>query len=186
VRASYSANIAHLVNPEGKGTLYNLGCYPVSLLQLVMQTVCGHDMFRDRLTQGVGNLSTSDANVIEAAASVRFGNGVLANLHSTDCYGNSHEFSVSGDNGVLRFETNPWLPVAGPNTISWSPFGGQREDIVVVSDHDAFVHQIQMVERHVAAGDTEPARPSPRLADSIEIMEMLTEWEALCRESTTT
>lgn len=184
VRGSYAANIAHLVNPAGMGTIYNLGCYPVSLLHLVIQTMSGHDVFRDRTTLGVGNLSEHDHNVVDAAMIVRFGNGVLANLQSSDSYGNGSEFAVGGENGVLRFETNPWLPVAGANVITWTPFEGVQETIIVEDDFDAFTHQVKMVERNVAAGRTEAERPSPRLSDSIEIMEMLTEWETLCRKGT--
>ena len=49
-----------------------------------------------------------------------------------------------------------------------------------MSEHDAFFHQTKLVERCVTAGQTEADRPSPRLADSLEIMELLTTWEALC------
>lgn len=182
VRGSYAANIAHLVNPAGMGTIYNLGCYPVSLLHLVIQTLSGHDSFRDRATQGVGNLSETDGNVVDAALMIRFGSGVLATIQSSDSYGNGSEFAVTGDNGVIRFDTNPWLPVAGQNAITWTPFDGEAETIIVDDGLDAFAHQVAMVERHVAAGRTEAERPSPRLSDSIEIMEMLTEWETLCRK----
>ena len=95
-------------------------------------------------------------------------------------YGNTSEFSVAGDGGVLRFETNPWLQEPGDNMISWQPHGGDKEMIVVHDDHDAFYHQIKMVEAHLAAGDLQAERPSPRLQDSLEIMGALTEWEALC------
>ncbi|MFT7474730.1 MAG: putative dehydrogenase [Verrucomicrobiales bacterium] len=181
IRGSYAANIADLVNPQGMGTLYNLGCYPVSLLQLVMQACFGDDAFHERTLKSVGNLSDSDGTVVDAACVVRFGNGVLATLQSSDSYGNGSEFAVGGDRGTLRFETNPWLPLGGENVIIWDPFEGGVERIVVHDEHDAFFHQIQMVERRVAAGGLEAERPSPRLSDSIEIMEMLTDWEAQCR-----
>ncbi|MDW3179270.1 MAG: Gfo/Idh/MocA family oxidoreductase [Acidimicrobiia bacterium] len=185
VRGSYAANIAHLVNPEGKGTIYNLGCYPVSLLHLVIQTMGGHDSFACRTTHGGGNISKVDGNVVDAALTVHFESGVLASLQSSDSYGNGSEFAVGGDNGVLRFDTNPWLPVAGPNVMTWTPFDGDPETIVVDATEDAFGYQISMVERNVREGRTQAERPSPRLADSIEIMEMLTEWESLCREGST-
>lgn len=41
IHASYAANIAHLVNPAGRGAIYNLGCYPASLVQLVVDTLSG-------------------------------------------------------------------------------------------------------------------------------------------------
>ncbi len=183
IRGSYAANIAHLVNPHGGGSIYNLGCYPVSLLHYVVQTMCGEAAFSARRMSGVGNRSMQDGNVVDAAMSVRFDNGVLASVHSTDSYGMEHEFAITGTNGTLRFVTNPWLPVAGANLIEWTPFSGQPETIVVEDSHDAFHHQIKMVERSLTDGLIEVVRPSPRWQDSLEIMSMLTEWERLCLTS---
>ena len=183
ISARYGADIAHLVNPAGRGTIYNLGCYPVSLTHLVVQTQRGPHAFANRTVSAAGIANAADGTISDAALAVKFDGQVLATVQASDNYGNTSEFSVAGDNGVLRFATNPWLPVAGDNSIVWQPHDGQPEPIVVHDDHDAFYHQIKMVESHVAAGDTEAVRPSPRLSDSLEIMELLTEWEALCLAS---
>ena len=177
VSGRYAANIWHVVNAAGGGTLYNIGCYPTSLLHLVVQTMCGPDAFGTRSVTAVGTRN-NDGNVTDTAISIRFDNGVLASLQSTDEYGMAHAFTVTGSNGTLTFDTNPWLPVAGRNQLTWKPFDGDAEVIVVDDDHDAFFHQVQMVERHVQVGDAEAARPSPRLDDSLENMRLLTDWEA--------
>lgn len=182
VNGYYAADIWQLVNPAGRGTLFNLGCYPASLLQFVIQTACGEEAFRQRRSSGAGNLLTDSGNVCDAALSVRFDNGVLANLQSTDSYGMAHGFTISGTTGLLRFRTNPWLPECGDNVLEWCPYEGEPEDICVRSDHDAFYHQIRMVESCVAAGLTEAPRPSPRLDDSLQVMELLIEREAHCRD----
>ncbi len=180
INGRYGADIAGLVNPAGRGTIYNLGCYPVSLAQFVVQTMLGDTSFSERKVTATGIVDPTSGTVSDAALAVRFGDGVLATLQSSDNYGNTSEFSVAGDNGVLRFATNPWLPVAGDNIVTWQPHDGDVEQIVINDPHDAFYHQVKMVEHHLAAGHTEAARPSPRLVDSIEIMVLLTEWEALC------
>jgi len=180
INARYGANIAHLVNPAGRGTIYNLGCYPVSLTHFVVQTLLGEAAFANRSLTGLGAISANDGTVCDAALAIRFGINVLATIQSSDNYGNTSEFSIAGDNGVLRCLTNPWLPLAGANVIEWHPHDGDAETIVVDDPNDAFYHQIKMVERHVAAGDIEATRPSPRHQDSLEIMTVLTEWEALC------
>lgn len=178
VHARYAANIAHLVNPEGRGTIYNLGCYPASLLQLVVQTAFGPEAFSRHTIKAAGSL-TADGTVGAATAAVRFDNGVLATLASTDNYGMAHAFSILTDTGELRIDTNPWLPVAGDNVITWAPYEGEPETIVVADDNDAFFHQIQTIEQAVAAGENQAPRPSPQLNDSLEIMEFLTTWEHL-------
>ncbi|MCX5497019.1 Gfo/Idh/MocA family oxidoreductase [Kaistia dalseonensis] len=178
IHASYAADIWQLVNPEGRGVLYNLGCYPVSLLHLAIQTVAGEGAFRDRAGTGLGTISAHDGNVSEAAIALRFGNGILATVQTAETHGMHPEFTVIGEKGSLSFVTNPWLPVAGSNRLVWTGFDGSSEVIEVQSDGDAFLHQVRMVERSLAAGLKQAERPSPRLDDSIEIMELLTQWEA--------
>jgi len=180
IHGYYAADIWQVTNPLGRGTLYNLGCYPASLMHLVVQTMCGEEMFATRRLSGFGNVSDHDGTICDAAMTARFDNGVLASLQSTDSYGMAHGFTISGSKGVLRFVTNPWLPVPGANHLQWCPYGGEVEDILVETGHDAFYHQIKMVEQNLSQGRAEAQRPSPRLQDSVEIMELLTEWEALC------
>ncbi|WP_294228579.1 Gfo/Idh/MocA family oxidoreductase [uncultured Shimia sp.] len=177
VSGFYAADIWQVVNPAGGGTLYNLGCYPASLLHLVVQTMCGEEAFATRSIAAHGNIG-KDSTLQDASVSVRFDNGVLANLMSTDGHGMAHEFTIVTTKGTLRFATNPWLPVAGENKMIWQPYEGPARDIMVETKHDAFYHQTKMVERALVAGHKEASRPSPRLSDSLEIMQFLTEWEA--------
>jgi predicted dehydrogenase len=185
VSGRYAASIADVVNTEGRGTIYNLGCYPVSLLHLVMETMCGPEAFADHELAGFGNPTGGDGTIADAVLSMRFANGVLATIHSADTVGMAHDFTITGHNGVLRFETNPWLPLAGTNELTWLPFNGEPASIEVNDDHDSFFHQVKLVERCVAEGRTEAPRPSPRLGDSLEIMKLLTAWEAACLGAST-
>jgi len=178
VEGSYAANIHALANPLGKGTIYNLGCYPASLLQLVMQTLCGPTSFNHRQMFAVGNRLPNTDNLGEASTCVKFNNAVTATLHSTDTYGMAHAFRILGDNGVLEFVSNPWLP-GQSNHLRWRPFQGTAEDIIFEDKWDSFYHQIQMVEQALASGHLEPQRPSPRHQDSLELMAFLTQWDEL-------
>ncbi len=177
VSGFYAADIAAVVNPAGGGTLYNLGCYPASLLHLVVQTMCGDDAFAERSVTAVGTRDET-GNVVDAATSVRFGNGVLATLQSSDTHGMDHAFEVTGTNGTLRWATNPWLPVAGDNVLEWHGHDAPAERIVIADPHDAFHHQVKMMEAAITTGQRQAIRPSPRWSDSLEIMAFLTEWEA--------
>ncbi|MFY0595132.1 MAG: Gfo/Idh/MocA family oxidoreductase [Cognatishimia sp.] len=177
VSGFYSADIWQVVNPAGKGTLYNLGCYPASLLHLTVQTMCGEEAFADRKLTALGNIR-KDGNLQDTAATVRFSNGVLATLQSTDSYGMAHEFVIATTTGTIRFDTNPWLPEGARNSFNWVPYEGHSEAIESDDPNDAFYHQVKMVEANLLKGTTEAERPSPRLKDSLEIMAFLNEWEA--------
>ncbi|KAK9234902.1 hypothetical protein V1525DRAFT_390970 [Lipomyces kononenkoae] len=136
------------------GTIYNLGCYPVSLVHFIMETAFGPDAFKSRQVVGLGNISTeAPVHVRDASLNVRFDAGV----QSTDSFGNDFFFSIQGDKAVLK---------------------GTKEEIVVKSDMDAFGHQVKRVEECVSKGVKEAPRPSPNSAHSLEIMGLLTEWEA--------
>lgn len=179
VSGYYAANIWKKANPLGMGTIYNLGCYPVSLLHLIMEAAYGSDAWEKRQVTGLGNVSTEGSvHVRDASLNVRFDAGVLATIQSTDTFGNDFSFAVQGDKARLRFRTNPWLPLAGDNVIELRPYGGgEVEEIVVPAQLDAFGHQVKRVEECVAAGVKEAPRPSPTWANSVEIMGLLTEWE---------
>ena len=184
INASYVADIAHLVNPLGRGAIYNLGCYPASLVQLVVDQFGGESTFEDRKLVAAGTISLTDTNVTESVAAVRFANRTLATLHTAETYGSSSHFEIQGTNGTLRFVTNPWLPRAGESTFVWTGFDGSHEAITVQSPLDAFDHQVRMVETNLRASRLEAQRPSPRLRDSRALMAFLTEWEAAVRHGT--
>lgn len=181
INGLYAADISKFVNPAGGGTLFNLGCYPASLLHYVIQTACGDDAFGLRKIAGHGNMSETDGNISDAAVSAWFSNGVLATLQSTDSYGMAWNFAIYGDKGVARCKTNPWLPVAGDNIIEVEIYGKEPDQIVVSTGLDAFQHQVLTTEAALRSGLKQAPRPSPRLADSLEIMGFLTEWDACCR-----
>jgi dihydrodiol dehydrogenase / D-xylose 1-dehydrogenase (NADP) len=200
IHASYSADIWRVVNPAGMGSIYNLGCYPASLVQLVLDTSFGDGAFDRRSLAAVGHRSTRDGNIVETAASVRFDSDVLATVHTSERYGNIARFEIHGDHGVLVAETNPWLPTPGRNSlrvdrvdhvdgVSGTSATGSAatgaaaisEQLVVDDPLDAFDHQVRMVERCVGAGLLEPQRPSPRLVDSYALMQFLTQWETAAK-----
>jgi predicted dehydrogenase len=162
------------------GTIYNLGCYPVSLLHFVIETAFGSHAFAKRQLHGFGNISTEGSvHVRDASLTVRFDNGVLASLQSTDSYGNDSSFAILGDKGRIRFVTNPWLPIAGDNIIEIKTYGGSTEQVIVPADMDAFGYQVKKVEDYLSRGVKTAERPSPNVDQSVEIMGLLTEWEAL-------
>jgi dihydrodiol dehydrogenase / D-xylose 1-dehydrogenase (NADP) len=180
VTGFYAADIWRVANPAGRGTLYNLGCYPVSLLHFVLQAACGPQAFALRHLTGLGNSAPGTGNLIDAALTVRFSNGVLASLQCSDGYGLTHDFTVHGEKASLRFPTNPWLPQAGRSHVEIRDHDGTIKEIVVEADGDAFDYQLRTIETCLAEGIAQPPRPAPRLSDSLEILCMLAEWERHC------
>ena len=99
VSGQYCADIAQFVNPEGKGAIYNLGCYPISLLHLVLQACFGQDAFADVAIQGSGTRSKADGNIVEASLNLTLRNGVSARMHTAETYGMISDFVIVGEKG---------------------------------------------------------------------------------------
>jgi len=135
------------------------------------------DVFQNRCVQGHGNRCPKSNNIQEASLSVEFDIGVLVNIFSTDTSGNDFGFTVMGDNAVMRFQTNPWLPKAGENMIEIKSYDGTARQVAVDGTCDAFGFQIRKVEQLIEAGCVEAIRPPPDFDISEEIMGLLTEWE---------
>lgn len=176
ISGSYAANIWDKANPKGMGTIYNLGCYPASLLHLIVQSLHAK-AFGARQISALGNLAPDGSHVRDAALIVRFDNGLMATLNSTDSFGNDFTFTVQGTKASLKLRTNPWLPAAGKNIMELRKFGGETEEIVVDSPLDAFGWQVKKVEECLDAKMNEASRPSARHQDSLEILDLLVEWE---------
>lgn len=177
----YTADIWNVTNPDGLGTIFNLGCYPVSLMHFILQEAGHGSNLRHRKLTGSGFVNESDGVLNDAAMTMALPGNVTAQIQSSDSYGMSHSFEIHGDKASLRFVTNPWHPKAGANLMTLRNHNGDTETIEVHSDHDAFGHQVRTAERKIAEGALSPDRPSPRLQDSLEIMEILTDWYDCCR-----
>jgi len=114
ITGRYCAAIAQFVNPDSMGCIYNLGCYPASLMHLLLQQAFGDEIFADYRITGHGRRG-ADGNICETSAVLQFANGTLAHLHSAEDYGMDWAFSVQGTRGSLNLLSNPWLPEATGN-----------------------------------------------------------------------
>lgn len=184
INASYCASIAQFVNPGSKGAIYNLGCYPASLIHLVMQNASadGQCPAWNLTARGRRN---SDDNVCETAAVIQFANGTLAQLHCAEDYGMFWAFSVAGTKGRMEIVSNPWLPETKGNQIRVLPYEGEgdEQNYSPEADGDAFHYQVRQVWDALKGGQLSLSRPAARPADSRQIMQLLTQWESqtVCR-----
>jgi len=178
INASYCASIAQFVNPGSIGAIYNLGCYPASLIHLVMQSASVDGTCPAWELTAHGRRNLGDGNIGETAATIQFANGALAQLHCAEDYGMFWAFSVAGSKGRMEIISNPWLPEAQGNVIRVLPYEGEEQRYEVSADGDAFHYQVRAVWQALQNGEKALARPAVRPQDSRQIMQLLAEWES--------
>ncbi|UTV30830.1 Gfo/Idh/MocA family protein [Photobacterium atrarenae] len=176
IQGQYTAAIAQFVNPDSKGALFNLGCYPASLLQLILQQCIGEQAVTDYQISATGRKG-SDGNLCESIANIRFGNGIMAQLHTAEDYGLHASLTILGTTGSLQVVTNPWLPTQ-VNQLRLTQYEQAETLITVDAEGDGFLYQVRAVLAALGAGEKALTRPAARPKDSRQIMQLLTDWEA--------
>jgi predicted dehydrogenase len=193
IRGQYCAAISQFVNPASLGALFNLGCYPTSLMQLIMQQQFGDDISQQYHINAVGRRG-QDGNICESTALVTYGNGVQCHLHTAEDYGLHAGFTILGSLGSIEFTSNPWLPESMGNQFTVSLYEQTSEVIdVEVVDVEArgngFYYQVEAVLHALQSKQYTVPRPLAQLAqlaDSHDVMAMLTTWHQAALESSAT
>lgn len=175
IHGSYIASIAQFVNPESKGALYNLGCYPASLAHLVAKTMLGDGAFEQYSLNAIGRRG-ADGNICESSVMMELSPQVTATIHTAEDHGLKHHFTILGSKGCITLETNPWLP-AIENRFSVELYETSTREVTVSAEGDAFAYQVRNIVEAVKAGKVALESPCANWKDSHKIMELLTLWE---------
>lgn len=175
IQASYIAAIDQFVNPESKGALYNLGCYPMSLIHSVAQHQFGESVFENLQISAIGRRG-QDGNICESSAMMRFNDGFTAQIHTAEDHGLKHGFTILGSKGCITLDTNPWLPTE-ENTFTVEIYETSKREVKVAAQGDGFHYQVRNIRQAVEQGNSELAAPMATHQNSRTIMKLLTDWE---------
>ncbi|WP_026973355.1 Gfo/Idh/MocA family protein [Aliagarivorans marinus] len=173
ISAQYTAAISQFVNPGSKGALFNLGCYPASLVHLLLQQ---SGNLSDYQLQATGRRG-ADGNICDSAATIQFANGITAQLHTAEDYGLHASFSVLGDKGSIELLNNPWLP-SKENRLRVRHYEQPAREICVDAEGDGFLYQVRAILAALRAGNKQLARPAAGWEDSRQIMQLLSDWHS--------
>lgn len=186
IRGQYCAAISEFVNPASKGALYNLGCYPVSLMHLVLQTVCGDKIFDAYKVKATSRYGT-DGNICETTSLFEFTHpdtqqSLQCHLHTAEDYGLHSGFTILGSKGYIEFASNPWLPEAKGNLFRLAEYEQDSIEENVEAHGNGFDYQVISVREALKQDAKIAHRPIPRPSDSYAIMQLLTRWEQAATE----
>ena len=174
IQASYIAAIDQFVNPESKGALYNLGCYPMSLIHSVAQHQFGESVFENLQISAIGRRGHDD-NICESSAMMRFNDSFTAQIHTAEDHGLKHGFTILGSKGCITLDTNPWLPTE-ENRFTVEIYETSKREVKVEAQGDGFHYQVRNIRQAVEQGNKELAAPngnSPKLTRNHEVADGL-------------
>jgi len=182
IRGQYCAAISQFVNPASLGALFNLGCYPASLMQLVMQQQFGTEQSQQYHIEATGRRG-QDGNIAESTAIVSYSNGVQCHLHTAEDYGLHAGFTILGSLGSIELNSNPWLPESQGNQFTVRLYEQEAEVVDVEAKGNGFYYQVEAVLNALETQQYTVPRPLVQLSDSVDIMQMLTTWHQAALES---
>jgi len=177
ITGQYCASIAQFVNPESKGALFNLGCYPASLMHLLIKQQFTSEV-SDNYQISASGKRGGDGNICESAATIQYANGITCQLHTAENYGLHSAFTVLGSEGSLVLTSNPWLPDASGNSFAITKYEQKSEVVTVDADGNGFLYQVKLIREALEQGHKTLQRPAAMPEDSEQIMKLLTDWEA--------
>ncbi|MGQ3887960.1 Gfo/Idh/MocA family protein [Legionella sp. CNM-1927-20] len=142
-QAAYTAKIAHLANPVAGGAIYNLGCYPLSLIQYLSNAEP-----IDLKAFGIKKLDHPQNDTC-ASVILGFNDQSIATITVSDDLAMSWQFIVWGSNGRLEMLTNPWFPTIGEQVFRVYMNNEENpREIKLTSDLSAYTYQINTVNTH--------------------------------------
>jgi predicted dehydrogenase len=174
INATYTADIASLANQIAGGSILNLGCYPVSLIRLLIGWHLGHNFAEPVEMKSIGRFN-SNMRDHQASALLKFENNIIATVSTADDIEMNYQFEIYGSKGRLRFMTNPWLPTQDNNRFDMYLYDQDMPmEIYVTADKPLYTYQIDAVNQHIISGDKQSYFISWQ--DSIGNMTVLHTW----------
>ena len=178
IQGSYCAAISAFTNPAGKGVLFNLGCYPMSLAISAL-SAAGVDTSNIELLNAIGRKGDDD-NIVETTGVFSSAQGHNITLHCAEDYGLRASFALLFEQGFIEFETNPWLPTHN-NVINVSVYEQTPQRIEVGALGDGFDYQVEHVHQALNTSSYEFAAPLPTYEHSLSVMKQLEDWASQMR-----
>jgi hypothetical protein len=147
----------------------------------------GDDISRHYQISAVGRRG-QDGNICEFTALVTYSIGVQCHLHTAEDDGLHAGFTILGS---IEFTLNPWLSEtqANPFTVSLYEQPSEVIDVEVVhveAKGNGFYYQVEVVLDALQSKQYTAPRPLAQLADSHDVMGLLTDWHQAALESSAT
>jgi predicted dehydrogenase len=162
----------------GGGGILDIGCYPVSIARLVAGAAQGRPFAEPVEFFGTGRIHPEAQVDEQAAATLKFPGGALAQLTCGTTMAKEIAVHIYGTDGVIHvpFPFHPGKPAEGPGRIILQRPDATAEEIACGLVADIYAIEADTVGEAIAHGELESAVMSH--ADSLGNMAVLDAWRA--------
>ena len=161
----------------GGGGILDVGCYPVSLARLIAGTVDGRPFADPVSVTGTGYLHPQTGVDVYAAGTLRFDNGIVAQVACSIGLVQDSSARLYGTEGWLHVPV-PWISTrdGGTSSIFLHRPGAAAPEEIVITAPPLYALEADAFAAALAAGRSEV--PAMTVADSLGNMAVLDQWRA--------
>jgi predicted dehydrogenase len=162
----------------GGGAILDIGCYPVSIARLVAGAAAGKAFAEPVEFHGTGRIHPVALVDEQAAATLKFPGGALAQLTCGTTTARDLSVRIHGTEGIISAPApfHPGNPAEGPARIFVQRTGATVEEITCGPAADLYAIEADTVGDAIARGELEAAVMSH--ADTLGNMAVLDRWRA--------
>ena len=168
-----------LFNKElGGGAILDVGCYPVSMSNLIAGIDNNDEILLPKISEVSGSFYETGVDD-SAYATLNYKNGIKSRIKISIKESMDNKTIIEGSEGKILIP-NPWLPAR----VSFIEIikNGKSHYIDIKSKFDLFAGQINIVNELIKKGELESKYPSMSWASSVNNMLILDEWKNLLKK----
>ena len=161
----------------GGGGILDVGCYPVSLARLIAGAADGQPFANPVSVTGAGHLHPQTGVDVYAAATLKFANGIVAQVACGIGLDQDNSARIYGSEGWLHVPV-PWAPCrdGGTATMMLHRRGAAVPEDIIVTAAPLFALEADAFAAALADGGTDV--PQMTVADTLGNMAALDQWRA--------
>jgi predicted dehydrogenase len=162
----------------GGGAILDIGCYPASIARLLAGAAEGKPFAEPVELYGTGRVHPVAQVDEQAAATLKFASGALAQLSCGTTTAKEIAVRIYGTEGIIQLPApfHPGNLVEGPGRIILQKTGGAPEEITCGPAADLYTIEADAVGDAIARGERES--PAMSWEDSLGNMALLDRWRA--------
>ena len=174
--AGFNAESRLWSNAAGGGGILDVGCYAVSFSRLIAGAMSGQPFLNPTSVTGAGELHPQTGVDVVAAATLKFANGLVAQVATSVGLSQDNSARIYGSTGMIVVPS-PWIPPSeGEPAKFFLHKDGKVEEISVATDKNLYGLEADAVARALELGEREVSAMS--VADTLGNMAALDAWRA--------